>query len=165
MGAAQAGLFPAACLSVSHWVPLARRSISCAFLSTGMQIGAITASLLTGPLILLIGWRWVFVCYALPGRVWAAVVLLRFRDDPNDNPTVNEAERRLIGHESVRTSTPDGKPRATPWRVIFRSRAVWFLCAQQMARAGGYMFFASWFPTFLQETRGVSVKDSGYLQA
>src|SRR5690606_1634755 len=41
MGAAQAGLFPAACLSVSHWVPLARRSISCAFLSTGMQIGAI----------------------------------------------------------------------------------------------------------------------------
>ena len=27
------------------------------------------------------------------------------------------------------------------------------------------MFFASWFPTFLQETQGVSVKESGYLQA
>jgi ACS family glucarate transporter-like MFS transporter/ACS family D-galactonate transporter-like MFS transporter len=27
------------------------------------------------------------------------------------------------------------------------------------------MFFASWFPTFLQETRGVSVQQSGYLQA
>ena len=26
------------------------------------------------------------------------------------------------------------------------------------------MFFASWYPTFLQETRGVSVKHSGYLQ-
>jgi len=26
------------------------------------------------------------------------------------------------------------------------------------------MFFASWFPTFLQETRGVSIKESGYLQ-
>ena len=34
-----------------------------------------------------------------------------------------------------------------------------------MCRASGYMFFASWFPTFLQETRGVSVEDSGYLQA
>src|SRR5690606_32265284 len=88
MGAAQAGLFPAACVSVSHWVPLARRSISCAFLSTGMQIGAITASLLTGPLILLIGWRWVFVCYAVPGIVWSALFLLRFRDDPNDNSSV-----------------------------------------------------------------------------
>ena len=27
------------------------------------------------------------------------------------------------------------------------------------------MFFASWFPTFLQKTRGVSVEESGYLQA
>ena len=26
------------------------------------------------------------------------------------------------------------------------------------------MFFASWFPTFLQETRGISVAGSGYLQ-
>jgi MFS transporter, ACS family, D-galactonate transporter len=164
MGAAQAALFPAACLSISHWVPLARRSISCAFLSTGMQTGAITASLLTGPLILLIGWRWVFVCYAIPGVVWSALFLLRFRNDPREDATVNEAERRLIGRESVQ-STPDGERRATPWGVIARSPAVWFLCGQQMARAGGYMFFASWFPTFLQETHGVSVKDSGYLQA
>ena len=39
-----------------------------------------------------------------------------------------------------------------------------WLCGQQVCRAAGYMFFASWFPTFLQETRGVSVKESGYLQ-
>jgi ACS family glucarate transporter-like MFS transporter/ACS family D-galactonate transporter-like MFS transporter len=26
------------------------------------------------------------------------------------------------------------------------------------------MFFASWFPTFLQKTRGISVENSGYLQ-
>jgi ACS family D-galactonate transporter-like MFS transporter len=42
---------------------------------------------------------------------------------------------------------------------------LWLLCGQQICRAAGYMFFASWFPTFLQETRGVSVKDSGLLQA
>jgi MFS transporter, ACS family, D-galactonate transporter len=165
MGAAQAGLFPAACYSISHWVPLARRSISCAFLSTGMQVGAISASLLTGALILLMGWRWVFVCYAVPGVVWAVLFLLRFRDDPNDDPSVNQSERRLIGHVSTPPSTPNGPPRSTPWRAIFRSRSVWFLCGQQMCRAAGYMFFASWFPTFLQESRGVSVKDSGYLQA
>jgi ACS family glucarate transporter-like MFS transporter/ACS family D-galactonate transporter-like MFS transporter len=41
---------------------------------------------------------------------------------------------------------------------------MWWLCGQQMCRAAGYMFFASWFPSFLQETRGVSVADSGYLQ-
>ncbi|MCA9089339.1 MAG: MFS transporter, partial [Planctomycetaceae bacterium] len=30
--------------------------------------------------------------------------------------------------------------------------------------ASGYMFFASWFPTFLQATRGVSIETSGWLQ-
>jgi ACS family glucarate transporter-like MFS transporter/ACS family D-galactonate transporter-like MFS transporter len=34
-----------------------------------------------------------------------------------------------------------------------------------MFRAAGYMFFASWLPSFLQKTRGVSIKDSGEMQA
>ncbi|MEZ6075129.1 MAG: hypothetical protein R3C56_05495 [Pirellulaceae bacterium] len=41
---------------------------------------------------------------------------------------------------------------------------MWWLCGQQICRSAGYMFFASWFPTFLQETRGVSVAQSGFLQ-
>ena len=39
------------------------------------------------------------------------------------------------------------------------------LCGQQTCRAAGYMFFASWFPSFLQETQGVSKIVSGNLQA
>ena len=82
MGAAQAGLFPAACYSVSHWIPLARRSFSCGVLSMGMQVGAIAAGLLTGTLIGLIGWRWVFVAYAAPGFVWAALFLIALSQRP-----------------------------------------------------------------------------------
>lgn len=67
MGAAQAGIFPAACNSVMHWMPLARRSFSCGLLAAGMQIGAITAAGLTGRLIEPLGWRWVYVLYAIPG--------------------------------------------------------------------------------------------------
>lgn len=167
MGSAQAGLFPAACYSISHWIPLTRRSLACGFLTTGMQVGAITASLLTGPLITWIGWRAVFFCYAVPGFAWAVVFFARFRNDPNRDETVNEIERRLIREGAVNCVTETGAEDSppTPWGVIVRSPSVWFLCGQQMSRAAGYMFFASWFPTFLQETRGVSVEDSGYLQA
>lgn len=165
MGAAQAGIFPAACNSISHWVPLARRSLGCGILATGMQIGAILAGTLTGRLLETTTWRWIFIFYAAPGLLWAVWFLLRFRDDPYQDPAVNEHELAIIraGRES---ETLEEAPReATPWRAIARNSTMWLLCGQQICRAAGYMFFASWFPTFLQETRNVSVKDSGYLQA
>ncbi|MBD3674919.1 MAG: MFS transporter [Planctomycetaceae bacterium] len=171
MGAAQAGAFPASCLSISHWIPIARRSFSCGVLSMGMQVGAIGASLLTGPLILWVGWRPAFVVYAIPGFLWALVFWKYFRDDPAQSPLVNEVELDLITADHLvvpeepdkEASPPDAK--AVPWKLILTRPVIWLVCGQQMCRAAGYMFFASWFPTFLQETRGVPVKESGYLQA
>lgn len=168
MGIAQAGLFPASCLSISHWIPLARRSFACGILTTGMQVGAIASGATTGPLILEIGWRLVFVCFAIPGIIWTIWFFLRFRDDPKRDPTVNPAELVLIGSDRDEADGPSiesesGEP--TPWGAMARSPSLWFLCGQQICRASGYMFFASWFPTFLQKTRGISVADSGYLQS
>lgn len=169
MGVAQAGLFPAACNSVSHWIPLARRSFACGLLAAGMQVGAVSAGVLTGLLIEPLGWRWVYILYAIPGILWAVGFFVRFNDDPGKDPAVNAAELALI--RAGRENETDGrKPdeagrEPTPWGAILRHPTVWFLCGQQACRAAGYMFFASWFPTFLQETRGVSVKDSGLLQA
>ena len=40
---------------------------------------------------------------------------------------------------------------------------MWLLCAQQFFRAAAMMFFQSWFPTFLRETRGVDLVGSGKL--
>lgn len=37
------------------------------------------------------------------------------------------------------------------------------LCAQQFLRAGGMVFFVTWFPRFLQATRGVAQLESGQL--
>jgi nitrate/nitrite transporter NarK len=40
---------------------------------------------------------------------------------------------------------------------------MWWICSQQFFRAAGYMFFGSWFATYLQETRGVTPEGSGFL--
>ncbi len=66
MGIAQAGVFPAACSAIAQWMPVARRSISCAILASGMQVGAILASVLTGPILNSYGWRSLFGIYAVP---------------------------------------------------------------------------------------------------
>ena len=54
---------------------------------------------------------------------------------------------------------------AVPWGELFSTPAMWLICSQQFFRAAGYAFFTSWFATYLQETRGVSTAQSGWLLA
>ena len=170
MGVVQAGIFPAACNSIGHWMPLSSRSFACGLLAAGMQVGAIVASTFTGPLLLAFGWRSAFALFALPGIIWAIIFAIRFRNHPHESTAVNPAELALI------RSTPPARPTAdkssaitvsaTPrndW-AIFLTSTMWLLCGQQVFRSAGYMFFASWFPTFLQQTRGVSIAQSGFQQ-
>ncbi|MFT7643962.1 MAG: ACS family D-galactonate transporter-like MFS transporter, partial [Pirellulaceae bacterium] len=78
------------------------------------------------------------------------------------------AGRAVTIDSSVEEQPPIPKDRdggdETDWVALAFRPAIWLLCGQQICRAAGYMFFTSWFPTFLQQTRGVSVKESGYLQ-
>lgn len=166
MGVAQAGVFPAACNSIGHWMPLAQRSLGCGVFTAGMQVGAIIASVTVGDLMLALGWRWVFVAFALPGIVWAVGFYSWFRDRPEQTAAVDSDELALIqtgrpvNDVQQQVTNRDGVGLLT---IAFSPVMLW-LCGQQICRASGYMFFASWFPTFLQETRGVSVAQSGYLQ-
>jgi MFS family permease len=46
---------------------------------------------------------------------------------------------------------------------MFHSWPLALLCGQQFFRAAGMVFFMTWFPTFLQKTRDVSLLGSGIL--
>ncbi len=129
-----------------------------------MQVGAITASLISGYLIASFGWRNMFALYAIPGFLWAVWFWLSYRNSPQQDSSVNAAERGVIAAGSDQVSHQAKAPTPTPWLAMLANRTLWLLCGQQIARASGYMFFASWFPTFLQKTRDVSINQSGLLQ-
>ncbi len=166
MGIAQAGIFPASCNSVGYWMPLSERSLACGVLAAGMQVGAIAASGFAGELTEGSGWRWVFVGFAFPGILWTLGFYWWFRDRPSQLSTVNASELALIqaGRVEQVSNEEQSTSELTELYNIAANPVLWLLCGQQICRASGYMFFASWFPTFLQETRGVSVSESGYLQ-
>jgi ACS family glucarate transporter-like MFS transporter/ACS family D-galactonate transporter-like MFS transporter len=166
MGAAQAGLMPAACNSIGRWMPLAQRSVAVGIVAAGMQVGAIAASGLTGVIAASFGWRTVFVAFALPGFVWTLGFFARFRDDPAEvlPPDSNELALIQSGRSIDEERPQDHGGELGELLAIARNSTLWWLCGQQMCRSAGYMFFASWFPTFLQVTRGVTVEQSGYLQ-
>ena len=83
---------------------------------------------------------------------------------------MNEAELEVIqADQTTRAEQAQPPTRGataalpTPWLPLFSSPAMWWLCGQQLFRAAGYIFFTSWFATYLQETRGVGIAQSGFL--
>jgi MFS family permease len=177
-GVAQSGLFPTTTVSVSKWFPLTGRGFATGALGSFMSLGGALCAWLTGVLLevfeprVAAGWNWrlTFLIFAIPGIIWALWFWWWFRDEPREHRSVSGAELRLISGSlttKAELRCPPGeageKPAALPWLALFSSPALWWLCGQQAFRAAGYMFFTSWFATYLQETRGVSIAHSGFL--
>ena len=206
MGVFQAGIFPCATMILLVWYPSRRRALATAILNSFMLIGGAVGSMLTAWLLARVGWRGLFLLYALPGIAWAVWFALWFRNRPSEHPSVNEAELALLDGdrpavlevgersfpaaekpvdreavttadesaraltarppEPVRLAAPAAAPdvrAATPLLAIFLSWPLLFLCLQQFCRAGATRFFDMWFPTYLQEARGLSPGEANLL--
>ena len=138
-------------------------------------------------------WRLCLVAYCLPGLAWAVAYWLGTRSmgldakspgsrqglfvhddaDPQDDRKPR-AEAR--GHREHAASPASIAPDSTPsndgagsrrglWGALgpWADPSLLLLCGQQFLRAAAMIFFVTWFPTFLRETRGVSLMQSGLL--
>jgi MFS family permease len=163
MGAAEAGALPSSTAVLGRWFPTSRRATATGILTSFMGVGGAIGALLSGIILASFSWRWMFALYTIPGLVWAAGFALWFRDSPRLHAGVNRAELDLIqsgrSPDSGRARTP------MPWRRLMGDRALIGMCLQQFFRAAGAMFYLSWFPTYLRETRGVLIVEAGVLSS
>lgn len=185
-GLCQAGIFPCAVATIAVWFPKSERAMANGMLGAFMSVGAVIASasigfLMRDPLIRLptalgaeipgLSWQSVFLALSTLGFVWAIVFFWWFRDRPDEHPAVGPEElMRIHGGElapadnSTRPAGGPDAPRAvTPWGALLTSWPMLLICAQQFFRAAGYVFYGTWFPTYLRKTRDVSEEVSGYL--
>ncbi|MBX9627988.1 MAG: MFS transporter [Gemmataceae bacterium] len=145
MGAAQAGLFPCATKAIGATVPKTGQAFASGLLACSMALGGALGPFLTGRLLGPLTWPQVFALYAIPGLVWAAAFAV--------------AVRRPGG-----TAPPAALP-PMAWSRLWTDNPMRLLCLQQFLRASAVAFFYTWFPQFLQETRGVTEKAAGDLAA
>ena len=186
IGISQAGLFPCSTIAITKWFPSRERGLASGLLGAAMSIGGAIGAGLTGEFLELTSWRWTLTLYSIPGLIWAVGFRKWFRETPAEHPRANQAECSYIveGRTSTRSEkaeaddeVPDGH-RGTnedqaaadqqedsnlAWLKLLLFTSFWMICGQQFFRAAGAAFFQSWFPTYLQETRGVSTADSGWL--
>ena len=191
IGVAQAGLFPCSTIAITKWFPKGERGLASGFLAASMPVGGAIGAGLTGELLELTSWRWTLILYSIPGLLWAVGFRRWFRETPSEHRSANRAEcdyiAEVTGRPEVtgRSNAPTADTRASAssdpisheneaasaneptsqlsWLFLAARLSFWMICGQQFFRAAGAAFFQSWFPTYLQETRGVSTAQSGWL--
>ena len=159
-GVGEAGAFPIATRSLSRWMLPSERGYAQGITHAGSRLGAALTPPLVVFLITAYGWRTPFVAFGGLGILWSLVWLWYYRDSPEEHRSVNLAERNLIHYAS-------GGPRkrvgsSVPWKLIFSSGTLWALCAMYFCYQYALAVYLDWFPTYLKDHRGFTLKEMGF---
>jgi len=146
-GAGEAGAYPNIARATRSWFPYRERGRAQGLIWTFGRLGGAVAPMLVVALAAPWGWRGAFVMLALLGLIWLAGFNAWFRDRPEDDPAVNEAERSLIADGA----SPLGQVSAPlSWRSVLRSPTLWCLSIMYFCSNSGWSFFITWVPSYLK---------------
>jgi MFS transporter, ACS family, glucarate transporter len=157
-GAGEAGCFPNLTKAFNRWLPFHERTRAQGIMWMSARWGGAVTPLLVFFCLQFMHWRTSFMVFGLLGVVWAAIFYRWYRDNPREHKSVNEAEAALLPTDQGHSEHVN-----VPWRRLYTSRTVWFLCAQYFAASYSWYFFITWFPTYLLRERGLDMKQSALL--
>jgi ACS family glucarate transporter-like MFS transporter len=165
MGLNQAGLFPCTTGTVKAWFPWTRWGFANGFITASQQIGGAGGMMIAGAVAAHLGWRSTFFVFAVPGLIWAVWFYYWFRDRPEEHPAVNAAELALLGRPTDAEPSPPSEAveEPIPWGALLLSPALFWICTQQVFRGAGYIFYSTWFPTYLRESFEVDGDTAAWL--
>ncbi len=154
LGISEAPCFPANSNIIAAWFPRRERARAIGVYTAAEYIGLGFLS----PILFLIlrdyGWRSLFLLTGSIGLLFALVWWAKYRD-PLESRAANQAELALIGSDGGIAHI--GKVRTKfEWnhiRALFAHRQIWGLCIGQFSVYSTFVFFLTWFPTYLATAR------------
>jgi MFS family permease len=158
-GAGEAGCFPNLTKAFSTWLPRNERVRAQGIMWLSARWGGAFTPPLVAWVMMMIGWRHAFEVFGCIGLVWAFWFYRWYRNDPRDNPKLNQAERDLL-RQSAALAESHGD---VPWAKLLTSRQTWMLCWQYFCLSYGWYFYITWLPTYLREGRHQTLVSSAWL--
>ncbi len=156
-GAGEAGCFPNLTKMFTVWLPDRERVRAQGLMWMSARWGGAFTPPLAAVVITWIGWRNAFGLFGVLGVVWAIAFFLWYRDNPLDNPKLNEAERELLRTSIIRPQLIPSFIHVFLGEKMVSSGRVWLLCWQYFFLSYGWYFNITWLPTYLREARGMDV--------
>lgn len=159
VGAFEAPSYPINNKVVTEWFPPEKRASAISVYVSGQFVGlAFLAPVLT-MLLVEIGWRSFMIATGVVGILWAFVWYALY------------PKKKAGGTTEVETTSEEKAEKVTPKQakanlsVAFSHSKLWGLYIGQFAIGSVFIFFLTWFPTYLTEYRGIEIVKSGFMQS
>ena len=160
LGIGEGPAFPATTKVMGIWVADQERGLAAAIGGVaGIPIGVFVSSPFVGWLLWAFGWRMIFVVTGAIAIVWAIVWLLYYRN-PEDHPGANQAERRFLAENIVKTIRGDTSARPS-WKQLLSNRNILGLSLGHAAMLFNLYFLISWLPTYLIQQHHLTALNTG----
>ncbi|WP_020529622.1 MFS transporter [Flexithrix dorotheae] len=156
IGFFEAPSYPANNKIVTNWFPAEERAGAIAVYTSGQFIGLAFLMPVLAVIQEYFGWRGLFVVSGLIGIIWAIVWFLAYREK-KESTEETEVEPKTT------SNSPQAVVSLKNLRIAFTNRKLWGIYIGQFCLGGTIMFFLTWFPTYLEEYRGLSSLNTGFL--
>jgi sugar phosphate permease len=160
LGIGEAGAFPTATRALTHWIAPTERGFAQGFTHAFSRFGAAITPLITVWVASKWGWRAAFLLFGLFGALWSVGWVFNYKNNPEEDPRVNDAELSIIRGGKVATAgSADRKP--VRWMMLLKSRNMWAINLQYFAYGYSLWFYLTWLPTYFVEVRHFSFIKTG----
>lgn len=159
LGVGEAPMFPTAARVVKDWYHESDQAFGIGIWNGAPSLGTAIAPALLTLLMLVFGWRWMFVIMAVVGFVLAAIWFSVYRDF--DAQTLDDMDRQYLytGGE-----IPEAQPvHAAAWGKLFNFKATWGLILGFFGNVYIGWLFIAWLPGYLELQRHMSIPKTGFV--
>jgi len=151
MGAGEASAFPAAGRAVREWIPGSEFGVANMLVISGGYAGPAIGAVTFGWFASSLGWRGAFALLGAVGFVWLLAALVWFRPPADFQPEPKATQTEALPGVALAT--------------LAGSTSMWGLFLTQGACVYSHYLFLTWLPSYLQETRHLTILKTGLLSA
>jgi len=159
LGMGEAVVYPASNTIVAAWIPSTERGVANGLIFMGVGFGAGVTSPLINYIVTQHSWRAAFWTSAVIGLAAGAVWYWISRDNPRQHPWISKSEAEYIeaGLPAVEPGSHGGKLR---WGQIFGDKNILAVTFSYFTYGYAAYIFFSWFFIYLNDERGLDLKQS-----
>jgi len=163
LGAFEAAVLPAMLIYIGRWFTRSERSKANSLLILGNPVTLLWMSVVSGYIVQLLDWRWMFILEGLPAIVWGGTWWITVSERPQDAPWLpTEGKGWLAAQHDAEQA---GKQPYRNYREAFRQLPVLVLCVQYFCWSFGLYGFVLWLPSVVRQGTNSGMVAAGWLSA